>query len=775
MKWLLALFSARFLVILLTGLLLGEWLTLNAANQRWLSWSALFHPQAEDSSLPTPIQVLLPYGEQRKVQGHPVLSTPLYNLLRQQIKQGGKAVLQLPSSPLLSTSALSQLGTDKKLQSKLQQLRVWQKSGQLMLAVDPTRPPYPTAYKEQKATVEASSALPRFISQSLNRQPPELQSPTITDSQILWPTASANDYGLPLIFQLEERWYAGLLLQLARQYSSTTIHWLANDGLVGENGQRYSGSDGYLYPLPNTQNTPLQYSLKDASKQTSPRVLLVIDASQSSHQPGLASAITALQQSQYLHSTPWNGGIRWALMLSIALYLLIIMPLFGVLRGSLSSLLIGLALITSQLVLQRLYGYWIPVAEPLLLLFLGSALMMIQLRQQQGYQQLQRRYQDKSIQLGSTLYHQGKLNEAASAINGCGTSDELLALTYDIAQQQEQTQDLQGALQNYTQIKQRRRQFKDVGERIDKLSGKLGDTVADISLAATQTMMLPEQSGSTPHLGRYEVIREIGRGAMGVVYLGRDPRIARTVAIKTLTYDQFESSRIKEMKSRFFREAEAAGRLNHPNIVTVFDMGEEQSLAFIAMDFAKGSPLNRHCKPGTLLPVSTVYRIVEEVASALSYAHQQKIVHRDIKPGNIMFDADSGEVKVTDFGIARISDDSQTKTGSILGSPLYMSPEQLKGSKVTGTADIYSLGVTFYQLLTGELPFHGDSLANLTYQIINGKYKSVRTHRSELPASATRIVNKALQKDASKRYQDASEMAEALRKSINKEFAREPA
>ena len=271
-------------------------------------------------------------------------------------------------------------------------------------------------------------------------------------------------------------------------------------------------------------------------------------------------------------------------------------------------------------------------------------------------------------------------------------------------------------------------------------------------------------------LGRYQVERELGRGAVGIVYLGFDPAIARKVAIKTLDSRLFNKDQIQDIKERFFREAEAVGRLNHPNIVSIYDLGEEGELAYIAMDFVDGVALSEHVLPEALLPVSEVYRIIHDVASALAYAHEKHIVHRDIKPGNIMYGADSNAVKVADFGIARLLDNSRTTTGEILGSPLYMSPEQLQGSKVGATADIFSLGVTFYQLLTGELPFDADNLAALTYEMIHTKHKSVRAVRKDLPASAARIVNQCLQKAPKNRYQSAHELVAVMRKAIKRDF-----
>jgi serine/threonine-protein kinase len=221
---------------------------------------------------------------------------------------------------------------------------------------------------------------------------------------------------------------------------------------------------------------------------------------------------------------------------------------------------------------------------------------------------------------------------------------------------------------------------------------------------------------------------------MGVVYLGKDPKIGRVVAIKTMALSQeFSGDELVDARERFFREAETAGRLQHQNIVTIFDAGEEHDLAYIAMEFLKGKDLLDFCKDGNLLPAAKVLSIVARVAEALAYAHRQNVVHRDIKPANIMYELDSDTVKVTDFGIARITDSSKTKTGLVLGTPSFMSPEQLAGKKVDGRSDLYSLGVMLFQMLTGVLPFRGESMAELMFKIANEEAPDIRIIRKELP------------------------------------------
>jgi len=265
-------------------------------------------------------------------------------------------------------------------------------------------------------------------------------------------------------------------------------------------------------------------------------------------------------------------------------------------------------------------------------------------------------------------------------------------------------------------------------------------------------------------LGRYRVERELGRGAMGAVYLGRDSKIGRLVAIKTMALSQeFAGDELEEARRRFFREAETAGRLQHPDIVTIYDAGEDQELAYIAMEYLKGEDLLRHSQPGRLLPVPQVLRVVARVAEALAYAHSQGVVHRDIKPANVMVDLSRDLVKVTDFGIARISDSSRTRTGMVLGTPSFMSPEQMAGLRVDGRSDLYSLGVMLFQLLTGLLPHRSESMATLMHQIANEPAPDVRTLRPELPEMLADVVTLAVEKRPEVRYADGRQMASDLR------------
>ncbi len=270
-------------------------------------------------------------------------------------------------------------------------------------------------------------------------------------------------------------------------------------------------------------------------------------------------------------------------------------------------------------------------------------------------------------------------------------------------------------------------------------------------------------AGELRRLGRYQLEREIGRGAMGVVYLGRDTAINRLVAIKAIPLaSEFSESELTEARSRFFREAETAGRLNHPNIVTIYDVGEEHGLAYIAMEYLKGRHLSDYATSDNLLEPRKVLELMGRTAQALGFAHKQQVVHRDIKPANIMYDPNADVLKITDFGIARLTGTGTTRTGIVLGTPSFMSPEQLEGRTVTGHSDLFSLGVSLFQLLTGHLPFTADSMTGLMQQIAESPHPPLRSYRPDLPACVESIIDRALAKTPEARFESGAQMAAAL-------------
>ena len=265
------------------------------------------------------------------------------------------------------------------------------------------------------------------------------------------------------------------------------------------------------------------------------------------------------------------------------------------------------------------------------------------------------------------------------------------------------------------------------------------------------------------NLGRYEIIKELGRGAMGIVYEAKDPLIDRLLAIKTIDLHNLAPQEKKDYEARFYQEARAAGRLSHPNIVTIHDLGESNGIAYIAMELLEGCELHHLIKDGQRLPVEQTLNIVAQVATGLAYAHEHGIVHRDIKPSNVMV-LKGNQVKIADFGIARMESSLQlTQVGLIMGSPLYMSPEQILGGTIDPRSDIFSLGIQLFQMLTGQMPFSGDSTNVIMYQIVNVEPPMPSSINPEIPSMLDTIVSKCLSKNPEDRYPNAHELANDLR------------
>ncbi len=263
-------------------------------------------------------------------------------------------------------------------------------------------------------------------------------------------------------------------------------------------------------------------------------------------------------------------------------------------------------------------------------------------------------------------------------------------------------------------------------------------------------------------LGRYVIVEEIGQGAMGVVYKAVDPLIDRTVAIKTINLD-LSKEELENFEKRFQREVQSAGKLNHPNIVTVYDVGRTEGVAYMAMEFLEGKELREILDSGVVLPIEKISHIASQVAEGLGFAHERGIVHRDVKPANVMV-MKNGLVKITDFGIAQMSSASRTMSGMVMGSPKYMSPEQVVGQAVDGRSDIFSLAVVLYEMLTGKTPFSGDNISAIMYQILNDEPIPPKAFNQSIPDSINYIVLKALAKHPDKRYQNAKDMARDLKR-----------
>ena len=550
-------------------------------------------------------------------------------------------------------------------------------------------------------------------------------------------------------------WIHGNRLQLATQVIRTD-----DDGMVLEYYSALTQNHADIKTL------SLDRALSVSDRQFANKLVIIADDSY--HLNTIGNSLANLVSGTTYHEPVWSDWLTLGGGVFIMLFTLLVLPRVSRATGYLLSFIVLLVGLISQYVLLIVKGIWVPLLGLFVYLLFAHFIMQLKRINDARMDHLRLLAHEAFWHLGQYQYEQGDHEKALPNLLKCKPTSDVVELLYEIALGFERRRQYDRALQLYSDIDVRRANYRDVRKRLQSLTSVATQVQADPFKPGqtTRTLVLPDLDIELPTLGRYELEKELGRGAMGVVYLGKDPRINRQVAIKTLDYSQFSSKEIKSIKSRFFREAEAAGRLSHPNIVTVYDVGDEEDFAFIAMDYVPGVSLGEYTQADHLLPVAEVYRLIAEVAETLDYAHSQKIVHRDIKPSNIMYNPENGQFKVTDFGIARITDSVRTRTGSFMGSPSYMSPEQMTGSRVDGKSDIYALGVSFYQLLTGVLPFQADNLGNLAYKITHEKHRPIRDHRPDLPASATRIVNKCLQKKPENRYKDGHEMAVALKRGM---------
>ena len=483
----------------------------------------------------------------------------------------------------------------------------------------------------------------------------------------------------------------------------------------------------------------------------------------------LAHSVSSILKQDFFITPPWGSKAQLGIFVAIALYLILLLPRLTAGLGAVITGILFVALLNTHFILMISHAMWLPLMLSTSMLLVGHLLLTTKhfFRAEKGKIKADADSAESNRMLGLAFQGQGQLDMAFDKFRKVELDDSLMEVLYNLGLDFERKRQFNKAESVFKYMAEYNPKFRDLDARMAQ-SKAMSETVmlgGRGARANASTLVLDKTSVSKPMLGRYEIDSELGKGAMGVVYLGKDPKIGRVVAIKTMALTQeFEADELKDVMERFFREAETAGRLNHPNIVTMYDAGEEHDLAYIAMEFLKGKDLSVHTKLDNLLPIHKVLSIVIRVADALAYAHTLNVVHRDIKPANIMYDAESDTAKVTDFGIARITDSSKTKTGMVLGSPSYMSPEQLAGNKIEGASDLFSLGVSMYQLLCGKLPFYGDSMAQLMFRIASEPHIDILTIRPDLPSCVAVIINKALAKNVAERYQSGAEMADEIRK-----------
>ncbi len=482
----------------------------------------------------------------------------------------------------------------------------------------------------------------------------------------------------------------------------------------------------------------------------------------------LAHSVSSILQQQFFRTPGWGRWVSFLAFLLVGAYLIAMLPKLRAGPAAGFTAVIFAVLLAAHFGLMMGPGIWIQLMLPAALLLIGHALLTTKrfLMTERGKEQSELAGAESNRMLGLAFQQQGQLDMAFDKFRKCPVDEQVLENIYSLALDFERRRQFNKAESAFMYINQHDPKFRDVAERMNRAKAMSETIILGGSAAARgaqATMMLTGQ-GEKPTLGRYTIEKELGKGAMGVVYLGKDPKIGREVAIKTMALSsEFEGDELQEAKDRFFREAESAGKLDHPNIVRIFDAGDEHDLAYIAMEFLKGKDLVDRTKVPNLLPFDEMCDIMIKVASALNHAHEQGVFHRDIKPANIMYDAEGKVPKVADFGIARVTDSSKTKTGMVLGTPSYMSPEQLAGKKIDGRSDLFSLGVSFYQLACGRLPFEGESMTQLMFAIANEPHPNILEINPALPPWVKEFLDQALAKNFDDRFQNGDEFASAIK------------
>jgi CHASE2 domain-containing sensor protein/predicted Ser/Thr protein kinase len=510
-----------------------------------------------------------------------------------------------------------------------------------------------------------------------------------------------------------------------------------------------------------------------------------------------ASTVASIVEGKVYSRPTYAVALEWLAAIAVIAFAAFVLPVTGVGLGALASLLFIVILGVAEVGLLSSSLVWVRFVLPAVAIVLGYGAFVpgeLMRRATSRSEDAKNLSANSLRNLGQQFQRTGQLDLAFETYRRCPLDATTMELLYLLGNDFEKRRQIQKASNVYSYIAARDPNYRDLRARRARLKEQpvtrgiapspppppsRASTAPELQTQPSDPDMAypaPRHARATRTLGRYELERELGKGAMGTVYLGRDPHINRVVAIKAIPLaEEFEEDDLQEARARFFREAEMAGRLNHPAIVTVYDAGEDQGLAYIAMEYLRGTHLSHFTEAARILPFKNTMLLVARVADALYYAHRQNVVHRDIKPANIMFNPDTDELKITDFGIARLTDTSRTKTGIVLGTPSFMSPEQLEGRPLDGRSDQFALGVSLYQLLCGQLPFRAESMPRLMHKIATEPHASVRLVRPELPECIDPILTRALAKSADDRYAHCGELASALRDCAGPAEAAQPA
>ncbi|HUQ50468.1 MAG TPA: serine/threonine-protein kinase [Terriglobales bacterium] len=606
------------------------------------------------------------------------------------------------------------------------------------------------------------------------------------------PAADSVNRAFPLVVNYEGRLFPSFPLQVLRSFyklESNDFRYSPGELVLGNAKIPVDAEGRMLVDYIDRESFPRFYFADVRNKKvpneafTGKIVLIGVDAtgggdSQATPVGSVSgfeihgNVIQGILNGSYIVRPTWAAKAEIALLVIFALFVSLAIPHISAGKSAIASAVLLIATVGAGIYFFTASGYWLKVIYPCLMLVVGYTVVVSKryLVQEKRTEVLEGESVETNKMLGLSFQGQGMLDMAFEKFRKVPIDEGMKDTLYNLALDFERKRQLNKAVSVYDHIMSVDKKFKDVSTRAEKLRAAGETMIFGGALGARKgspdsTVMVGGGVGdlAKPQLGRYEVLKELGKGAMGIVYLGKDPKINREVAIKTLRFeDEFEAEDMKAMKERFFREAESAGRLVHPNIVTIYDAGDDGDISYIAMELLSGTDLKEFVTKEKLLPANEVTEIIAKVADALDYAHSEGVVHRDIKPANIMR-LNDGKIKVADFGIARITSQSKTATGTVMGTPSYMAPEQLAGKRVDGRADLFSLGVTLYELLTGEKPFTGESVATLMFRIANEPHLPILSCRADLPPHVQAVIDKALAKNPDTRYARGSEMARDLR------------
>ncbi len=440
----------------------------------------------------------------------------------------------------------------------------------------------------------------------------------------------------------------------------------------------------------------------------------------------------------------------------------------GMGAGLTLGLLAGYVLIA--MILYPFSNIWLKITPPMLILIIGYVLVITQrvLTAKKTKEAVEVDSSETHNAPGPAFQQQGALDFALEEFRRLLPEQEVKNLLYNLGFDYQEKGQFRKAIVTYQLIIGDGTNFRDLDERILKLKDAEATTASGSSrdkypgdIRAT-----PVRSDAKPTIGRYEVLGEIGRDSMGAVYRGQDTKTHRTVAIKTVMFSEFDEDNIDEIRDRFFREIRCSRLLTHPNIITIYECGEDQDLFYIAMEFLEGENLGKYTKRGHLLPIRETLGIISRVADVLDYAHSKNVFHQFIKSTNIIRTKKTKDVKVAGFGTAWIASYLKTKPGLVPESFFYLSPEQVSGKKVDGRSDVFSLGVVLFEMLTGEKPFAGEDMTSLMFKISKEKHILPSAVNSKIPRVIEKIIDKALEKDLEMRYQTAGQMATRLKKVV---------